>query len=161
MNNLPNFEKLPNVDDLSGVIEDMFEVKLDISGGWGYDNNSAVIVHSIDITIDQFLFLFAKIRTTTQMNLILDKADRYAGIELNFIEGKQIEIEDKLYDMITFEITAMKEDKYLQLLQEYETNYGKNDNFDLDDHLKKCEEHTITLQSDFWFYGLENYCEKN
>ena len=155
------FDKLPAVDDIAGVIEDMFGVKLDISGGWGYDNNSAVIVKSLDKSIDQFLYMFATIRANIEMNMTLEEDERYGGINNTYIDGKQVEIEDKTYDMITFEITAMKENVYADFIKEYKDNYEKNKEFDLDDHFKRRKESTITIQSDFWFYGLEKYYIKD
>ena len=156
-NNSIQFEQLPQVDDLSGVIEDMFGSKLDIAGGWGYDNKAPVVVNSLDIPIDQFLHMFASIRANTEMNLFLEKEDRYGSINCNFIEGKQVEIEDQIFDMITFEITAMKESTYSKFIEEYKENYGNNKEFDLDEHFKQREENTIKLESDFWFIGLEKY----
>jgi hypothetical protein len=156
-NNVIEFKQLPAVDDIAGVIEDVFGVKLDISGGWGYDNNSAVIVNSLDIPIDQFLYMFSQMRANIEMNMTLDESNRYGGINTNFVDGQQIEIEDKVYDMITFEITAMKESIYADFIQEYKDNYGKNKDFDMSDHFKRREANTIKLQSDFWFYGLDNY----
>ena len=156
-NNVIEFKRLPAVDDIAGVIEDVFGVKLDISGGWGYDNNSAVIVNSLDIPIDQFLYMFSQMRANIEMNMTLDEENRYGGINTNFVDGQQIEIEDKVYDMITFEITAMKENIYADFIQEYKDNYGKNIDFDMSEHFKQREANTIRLQSDFWFYGLDNY----
>ena len=156
-NDLVEFEQLPAVDDIAGVIEDAFGVKLDISGGWGYDNSSAVIVNSLNIPIDQFLYMYSSIRANIEMNMTLEEDARYGGINTNFIDGQQIEIENKVYDMITFEITAMKESTYAGFIQEYKDNYGKNKDFDLSEHFKRREESTIKIQSDFWFYGLNDY----
>jgi len=160
-NNVIKFKQLPAVDDLAGVIEDVFGVKLDISGGWGYDNNSVVIVHSLDIPIDQFLYMFSSMRANIEMNMTLEDGNRYGGINTNFVDGKQIEIENKVYDMITFEITAMKESIYADFIQEYKDNYGKNKDFDMSEHFKQREANTIKLQSDFWFYGLDKYYVEN
>ena len=60
MINTTEFERLPAVDDIAGVIEDVFGVKLDISGGWGYDNNSVLVVNSLDMPIDQFFIYVCK-----------------------------------------------------------------------------------------------------
>ena len=151
------FEQIAPVDDMAGVIEEVFGVKLDISGGWGYDNKSAVKVHSLDIPIDQFIHTFASIRANIEMNLLLEEEDRYGGINVNFVNGEQIEIENKMYDRITFTITAMKETEYAKFIQEYKDNYGKNKEFDMDDHFKRREEATISVEADYWFEGLEEY----
>jgi hypothetical protein len=151
------FEKVPTVDNISEVIEETFGVKLDISGGWGYDDKSAVVVHSLDMPIDQFLFMFSSIRANIEMNMTLDEDDRYGGINTEFIDGTQIEINNKAYDMISFEITAMKESTYAYFIQEYKDNYGINKDFDLDEHFKKRKENTIHLKQEYWFCGLENF----
>jgi hypothetical protein len=151
------FNQIEAVENLSEVLKETFDVDLNISGGWGYDNNSAVIVEHLDISIDQFLHMFATIRATIEMNLMQDEENRYGGINVTFLEGEQFEIENKIYDHITFEITAMNEKKYAEFIQEYKDNYGKNEAFDMDNHFKRRTQNNITLKSDYWFCGLEKY----
>ena len=156
MDNL-KFQPIEPVDNMHEVIQEVFGVNLDISGDWGYTPQRATIVNSLEIPIDQFLHMFATIRANIEMNMTLEEEDRYGGINVNFIDGKQVELENKIYDMITFEITAMKESQYADFIQEYKDNYGKNEAFDLNDHFKKREEATIVIQADYWFTGLEKY----
>ncbi|MEA3497790.1 MAG: hypothetical protein U9R16_01905 [Campylobacterota bacterium] len=151
------FNQIESVENLSQVLKETFDVDLDISGGWGYDNKGAVVVNHLDIPIDQFLHMFATIRANIEMNLMQDEDNRYGGINISFLEGEQFEIDNKIYDHITFEISAINEKKYAKYIQEYKDNYGKNKDFDMSDHFKRRKEDTITMQSDFWFYGLEKY----
>lgn len=152
------FGTIDPVDNIQKVIQEVFGVNLDIQGDWGYEPNRAVIVRSLNMPIDQFLHMFATIRANIEMNMTIeDENERYGGIKVNFIDGKQIEIENKTYDMITFEITAMKEKTYADFIQEYKDNYGKNKDFDLNDHFERRIENTISVQADFWFSGLEKY----
>ncbi len=151
------FYQIEKVDNLSEVLKETFDVDLNISGGWGYDNKSAVVVNDLDVPIDQFLHMFATIRSTIEMNLMLEKDDRYGGINVTFVEGEQFEIENKLYDHVVFEVTGMNENKYAQFIQEYKDNYGKNKDFDMSDHFKRREESTISMRSDFWFIGLDKF----
>lgn len=152
------FEAIERVENMQEVIQEVFGVNLDIDGDWGYNPNRSVIVRSLDMPIDQFLHMFATIRANIEMNMTIeDENERYGGIKVNFIDGKQIELENKTYDMITFEINAMKEKTYAGFIQEYKDNYGKNKDFDMDDHFKRREQSTISFQSDFWFEGLEKY----
>lgn len=155
------FNQIEEVENLSEILKETFDVNLDISGGWGYDNNSAVILNSLDIPIDQFLHMFATIRATIEMNLMLDEDERYGGINVNFLEGEQFEIENKIFDHVTFEVTAMKESTYANFIQEYKDNYGKNKDFDMSDHFKRRAESTISLKCDYWFCGLEKYYYEN
>lgn len=131
------FKQIVPVDDISGLILEVFDVKLDISGGWGYDYKNSVVVNSLDMPIDQFLNLFANLRANIEMNLTLEEDERYGGINVHFLNGEQFTIDNKTYDHVTFEITAMKEKEYAKVIQEYKDNYGKNENFDMDKHFKK------------------------
>ena len=148
------FKPIEKVDSTKEVIEDVFGVKLDISGGWGYDNSSAVEVNSLDMPIDQFLNLFATVRANIEMNLTLEEDERYGGVNVTFQESKKFEINSKTYDIVTFKITAMNEKIYADFIKEYKEGYGKKE-FDLADHFKRRKEKTITRVTDYWFYGLE------
>ncbi|MEA2017579.1 MAG: hypothetical protein U9N59_03945 [Campylobacterota bacterium] len=151
------FNQIEPVQNLSEVLKETFDVDLDISGGWGYSNKDAVTINSLDMPIDQFLHMFSSIRANIEMNIMQDEDTRYGGINLTFLQGEQFEIDNKTYDHITFEITAMLEKDYSKFIQEYKDNYGKNKNFDMGDHFQRRKEKSITIKSDFWFYGLDKY----
>ena len=154
MNNI-EFEQVEPIEDMRGAIKNAFDVDLDISGGWGYNNNSALDASNINMPLEQFVHMFATIRASIEMNLMMeDDNQRYAGINVNFKESKQFEISNKLYDVLTFKITAIKEKEYAEFIQEYKDNYGQKD-FDLSDHFKKREESTISRVVDYWFYNLK------
>ena len=144
------FENLPAVDDISGLIKDIFAVELDISGGWGYNNTSALEVKNLDIPVEQFFQMFASMRANIEMNLTLEEDTRYGGINLSQLEHKTIELENKEYQVLTFKITAIREKEYNNFIQEYKDNFGKKE-FDLDKHFKQRESSTIKIESDFWF----------
>lgn len=144
------FDNLPAVDDISGVIKDIFGVDLDIRGGWGYNNHLALEVKSLDIPSEQFFQMFASMRANVEMNLTLEEESRYAGINVTKLEQKEFEIENKKYDVLTFKITAIKEKEYNHFIQEYKDNFGKKE-FDLEQHFKLREESTLKIESDFWF----------
>lgn len=152
-----NFKQITPVDNISELILEVFDVKLDISGGWGYDYKTSVVVNSLDMPIDQFLNLFASLRANIEMNMTLEEDERYGGINVHFLDGEQFSIENKTYDHVRFEVTGMREKEYAKVIQEYKDNYGKNDDFDMSEHFKKREKLTIKLTSDFWFEGLEEY----
>jgi len=58
MGNL-KFEELETVDNIKDVVKNLFDVELNISGGWGYNEHSALIVHDLSMPIEQFMNLFA------------------------------------------------------------------------------------------------------
>jgi len=149
-----DFKPLEKVDSIQKVIEDIFSIKLDISGVWGYDNNSVVIVNSLDMPIEQFVNLFASIRANIEMNLTLEEDERFGGINVTLQESKEFKIANKNYDVVTFKITAINEKTYANFIKEYKENYGKKE-FDLEKHFKKRKEKTVVRVMDYWFYGLK------
>ena len=154
MNNMI-FEQVEAIDDMQEVIKNTFDVELNITGGWGYDNNTAVIANNIDMPTEQFVHMFATIRANIEMNLMVENSDeRFSGINVNFEENKEFEIDKKVYQIFTFKITAMNEKIYAELIQEYKDNYGKKE-FDLSAHFKRREQITISRVVDYWFYGLK------
>ncbi|MCK5111397.1 MAG: hypothetical protein KAQ94_07740 [Arcobacteraceae bacterium] len=149
------FKQIEPVDSIQKVIKEVFDLKLDISGGWGYDNNSAIIVEKLDMPIEQFIHMFATMRANIEMNLTLEEGERYTGINLTLEDSKKFEINNKIYNIVSFKITAMKEKVYTDFIQEYKDGYGKKD-FDLTDHFDRRKQNSITREVDYWFYGLED-----
>ncbi len=140
------FKQISPIDNIAELILDISNIKLNISGGWGYDSNCPVIVNDLDIPNEQFFNLFASLRANIEMNMTLDENDRYAGINLTLKEQKNI----KNYTVVTFKISAIKESKYAQFIKEYKDGYGKKD-FDLAAHFNNRKKHTLNIESDYWF----------
>ncbi|MEA2050232.1 MAG: hypothetical protein U9O56_05840 [Campylobacterota bacterium] len=154
MMNSIHFEKAQEVDDIAGVIKDIFDIDLDISGGWGYDYNNPLVVNSLDITIDQFLHMFSTMRANIEMNLLLDDENRYGGINATFLEAKKLVLDNNTFDVVTYKISAIKEKKYAEFIKEYKDGYGKKE-FDITKHFENRQKYTISREVDYWFLGLE------
>jgi len=104
---------------ISGLILEVFDAKLDISGGWGYDYKNSIIVNSFDISIDQFfLNLFASLRANIEMNMTLEEDERCGGINAHFLDEEQFSIENRTYDHIRFEVIVMREKDYAKVIKE-------------------------------------------
>ena len=144
------FKELKTVENIKEVIKNLFEVELDISGGWGYDDKSAVITHTLDMPIEQFINLFSTLRTNLEMNFDKSPDERYGGINLSVVEEKSMEKNGYRYLIATFEISAMKEKSYAEFIKEYKENYGKK-MFDLNDHFSRRKEATLTGVRECWF----------
>ena len=144
------FEKIKGGDDIAEVIKSAFGVDLDVSGGWGYDEQSIVIVKSLNMTKNQFTHMFARIRATIEMSLTLEDGYGYSGLNLKELQNQELIINKENYEKITFEISGMNEKIYKKFIKEYKDGYGKND-FDLEDHFKRRKENTIIRNEDYWF----------
>lgn len=144
------FKEVEKVKNIKKVVKNLFDVELDISGGWGYDVESAVIINSLDVPIGQFMNLFATLRSNVEMNFDKSSDERYGGINLSLKEEKRIEKNGNRYNIATFEISAMNEKRYAEFIKEYKENYGKKA-FDLNSHFGRRKEATLTRMVEFWF----------
>ena len=145
------FQPIEKVASIKKVIKNLFDTDLDVSGGWGYDENTATIVESLgDMPVEQFSHTFASIRANIEMNATLDKDDRYGGINLSIKSKKTFNTDNQTYEIFTFLITAMKEKEYASFIKEYKECYGKKE-FDLADHFYRRKESTIEREVDFCF----------
>lgn len=144
------FKEVEKVENIKEVIKNLFDVELDISGGWGYDDESALTINSLDIPMGQFMNLFATLRTNLEMNFNKSPDERYGGINLSLQEEKSMEKNGNRYDIATFEISAMNEKRYAEFIKEYKENYGKKA-FDLNDHFGRRKEATLIRIVECWF----------
>jgi len=148
------FKELDRVDSIKEVIKDVFGVDLDISGGWGYNASTVVVINSISMPKEQFINLFATIRANIEMNLTLEKEDRYGGINISIENIIQKKVDNISYDVVSCNIKAIKEDIYSKFIKEYKDGYGKKE-FDLSNHFKRRKDNTIIREVEFWFNDLE------
>jgi len=140
------FAKLDRVDNLQEFIKDNFEVELPVSGGWGESKEEAVEIKDAKMPIKQIEHIFATIKANIQMHLLLPKEDRFGGINLKEVAREK----DDIYDIVEYEIEAIKEDIYAKLIDEYKEGYGKDD-FDMEAHFKKREDATFRRRDKIYF----------
>ena len=149
------FKQIDLDNNIQTVIKEIFNVELSISGGWGYDSNSVTIIEKLNMPINQFTQMFATMRLNIEMNLTLEENERYTGINTTFEDSKKLEVNNEIYDVFSFKVTAMKEKEYANFIKEYKDGYGKEE-FDLSEHFKRRTQSTISRNIDCWFLNLEN-----
>jgi hypothetical protein len=149
-----NIKQLEPVDNIQKLIKEVFDVDLDISGGWGYDYKNPLIIKYVTIPKEQFIHMSASMRANIEMNMTLNEDERYGAINLILKNKKEIIKDNKTYTVASFKITAINEKIYANFIQEYKDNYGKKE-FDLSDHFKRRKENTIIRNIDYWFLGIE------
>lgn len=148
---MKQFEPLIHEENLKVIINSAFDMDLPVSGGWGYTREEATIIHHLDnIPLTQFEHTFASMRAYGEMNMSLPEDQRYGSINVNERQREQIDLEGKTYDKVTYEVSAMKEDVYAALIDEYKEGYGKME-FDMDDHFRKRKESTLKREVIHWF----------
>jgi hypothetical protein len=145
-----NFQEIDCLDSVRDIIKEAFDMALDIEGCFGYDRKRAFIINSTDRDLTQFEHMLATMRAHLSMSMMLPKDERYGAINLNEIKREQKSIDSKLYDIVTYEVTAMRESDYKALIEEYKEGIERED-FDMEAHFKKRKNATVKLTQDIWF----------
>lgn len=144
------FEQLKSDNDLKEVIKSAFDADLSLSGAWGYTQELATVIESTDLPVAQLEQMIASMRTYIEMNMTLPKEDRFGSINLNETRREQESVGNLLYDKVTYEITAIKEDIYVSFINAYKECYG-TEGFDMAEHFDQRKKATLTRTEVFWF----------
>jgi hypothetical protein len=89
-------------------------------------------------------------RVYGEMNMSLPEDQRYGSINLNERDRETVTIDNKTYEKVTYEISAMKESVYAALIDEYKKGYGK-EGFDMEEHFQRRTESTLKREVIHWF----------
>ncbi|BAF71019.1 hypothetical protein [Sulfurovum sp. NBC37-1] len=149
---MTTFKKVQKTADIRELIRSTFDVDLPLTGSWGYTEEEATIVEALPegMPLLQLEHVFASIRAHLEMNITQEPENRYGGINLHEKEREQSKKEKSIFDKVTYEITAIKEDLYNAFIKEYKEGYGK-EGFDLNDHFKRRKEATLTREVTHYF----------
>ncbi len=146
------FKQIASNNDLQAVVKSAFDTDFSINGAWGYTQAQATIIEENEHTLplSQLEHTLTSMRTYLEMNMTLQKEERYGSINVNEINREELKTDELIYHKVTYEITAMKEDIYAAFISEYKEGYGKED-FDLNDHFKRRKEATLNRVLTHWF----------
>ena len=146
------FERIADDNPIAEVLRSAFDADLPVSGGWGYEKDAPTIITPSEETIPlrQLEHMLASMRAYLEMNMTLEKEERYGSINLNELSRETLQEDGKVYDKVSYEISAMKETVYADFIEEYKEGYGK-EGFDLKGHFSRRREATLTRVVTYWF----------
>lgn len=149
MTTFPTLQENRNIQEL---IKTTFDADLPISGDWGYSQERATIIHTLPqgMTLLQLEHTFATIRAHLEMNITLEKENRYGGINTNEVSREVINNDLGTFNKVIYKITAIKEDLYNAFIKEYKEGYD-NESLDLADHFQRRKEATLTREAIHYF----------
>ena len=149
---MTTFEALKNNNDIQELIKSTFDADLAISGNWGYTKEQSTVIEATPegMPLSQLEHMVTSIRAHLEMNITQEQENRYAGINANERAREESRSEEGIFNKVTYEITAMKEDLYTAFIKEYKEDYGKED-FDLNEHFKRRQEAALTRKVVHYF----------
>jgi len=146
---MTTFNELPPQDNLQAFIKAAFNIEFPLSGDWGYTKEKATVIENLreGMPLNQLEHTITTIRTQIEMS----EKNAYRGINVNEKGRESINNSDnKLFEKVIYEITAMKEEDYNSFVQEYKDGY-KNKELDLNDHFKRRKEATLIREVCHYF----------
>ena len=140
-----DFKQIQPGDKIQEVIKAAFDADVEVLGEWGYTKELASIIENSE-NVKQVEHTLATMRAYIEMNMTLEKEERYGSINLNEKDRE----ESEGFHQVTYEISAMKEDAYASFIDEYKQGHSQPD-FDISDHFKRRKEATLIREVIHWF----------
>jgi len=149
---MTTFNTLQENTNIQELIKTTFDADLPISGDWGYRKETASIIEALPqgMPFPQLEHMITSIRAHLEMNITQEEANRYGAINANEISREESQNDGLIYDKVTYEVTAIKEDLFKQFIQEYKEGY-ETEGFDLNEHFKRRKEATLTREVVHYF----------
>lgn len=149
---MTTFNPLQENTNIQELIKTTFDADLPISGDWGYSKDKASIIEALPqgMPFLQLEHTLSTIRAHLEMNITQEEENRYGAINVNEIAREESQNDGLIYDKVTYEVTAIKEDLFKQFIHEYKEGYEK-EGFDLNEHFKKRKEATLTRKVVHYF----------
>ena len=144
-----SFVDIVSTEPMSEVIKSAFDMDLDVSGGWGYDVDSAISISSTSAPLTQTQYTIASMRTHIEMSMTLPADLRYGGINLQELSRDTVTEDTQRYERVTYQVKAMLESDYARFISEYKKGYGTPE-FDMATHFQQREESTLIREIALW-----------
>ena len=134
--------------------------ELPINGGWGYSKEDAVIIDKDDPVVAKDVpfdgigieYIFVEKRIYEDLIIFRPEDDKYSGIKWNLLEQRLINREERYYDILSFEVTAIPDLNWETLKEEWESNDGfQGSESELKAHIEKRNSKTIRYTTEYWF----------
>ena len=149
---MSTFTQLQVDANIRTLIKTTFDADLPLSGDWGYSKEKASIIESLpsSMTATQLQHMISTIRAHLEMNITQVESHRYAGINANEKSRETIKSNTAIFEKVTYEITAIKEDLYHAFIKEYKSGY-ETEAFDISAHFQKRKEATLVREVVHYF----------
>jgi hypothetical protein len=146
------FNPLQENENIQELIKETFDADLPLSGDWGYSQAKPSIIEALSqgMPLPQLEHMITTIRAHLEMNITQVEENRYGAINANELSREEHHHEGLIYDKVTYEVTAIKEDLFKQFMREYKEGYEK-EGFDLNEHFKRRKEATLTRKIVHYF----------
>ncbi len=142
------FKKIENDATIKKVVQDLFEINLDIYGGWGYNEQDCTVIESLNGSVKQLEDMLIKVRSYVEMNISQPKEDRYVGINIKELKRENI----KNIDKVLYEVSGMLESDYTKFISEYKNKHDSQ-SFDMTEHFNR-RKHKTLIREEYYYFDI-------
>ena len=141
------------------IIFEDYKIDLPISGGWGYDIESACIIDKNDPTVDKTIpfdgisieYVFVEKRIYEEMIIFRGISDKFWGIRWDLEEQRLIKVDNRSYDILKFDVVGFSEEIWNELTTRFDT-IKANEQWDLMEDLDAYRESkAFKFKREFYF----------
>ena len=141
------------------IIFEDYKIDLPISGGWGYDIESACIIDKNDPTVDKTIpfdgisieYVFVEKRIYEEMIIFRGISDKFWGIRWDLEEQRLIKVDNRSYDILIFDVVGFSEEIWNELTSRFDT-IKANEQWDLMEDLDAYRESkAFKFKREFYF----------
>jgi hypothetical protein len=147
--------RIRSKESLKNVIAADFESlgELPIRGGWGYTRDDAIIIDKYDpISDTQIEILVTDKRTHAELVSSRPENDRYTLLHWNLLDQRLIHHKNRSYDRLTWDITVIPKNDYLELVEEAKGPNGvAAPDLNKNTHHRKLNSKSFIYSAEYWF----------
>ena len=134
--------------------------EIPIKGGWGYTLDDAVIIDKSDPVVPKGIpfdgvgieYIFVEKRIYEELIIFRPLNDRYSGIRWKLLSQYLNSFNGRSYDVLKFEITALKDKDWAELKAEWKGPNGNGSpGFDTKAHIEKRDSKIIRYVGKYYF----------
>ncbi len=109
------------------ILED-FKIDLPITGGWGYDFESACVIDKNDPIVNQTIpfngvsieYIFVEKRIYEEMIIFREANEKFSGIRWDLEKQELVFQNEKPYDKLTFKVVGFADEVWDELTRRFE-----------------------------------------
>ena len=147
------------------IIFEDFRIDLPITGGWGYDFDSACIIDKSDPAVLNGIpfdgisieYIFVEKRIYEEMIIFREPHDKYGGIRWNLEIQALLSNEGKKYDKLIFNIEGFPEEIWNEITSRFAI-IQKSGKFELIAELDAYRESKICRFKKEYFFDITSFC---
>ena len=111
------------------IIFEDYKIDLPISGGWGYDIESACIIDKNNPTVDKTIpfdgisieYVFVEKRIYEEMIIFRGSSDKFWGIRWDLEEQRLIKVANRSFDILIFDVVGFSEEIWNELTTRFDS----------------------------------------